>query len=97
MSQILNDFNTGIINISQSYNISATQSEADATPYLEIVDQEYIVSFIQLEKVKKFTKFSYVASDILETRYLDTYYRISRNGNTWTNWLTLINIYRIVN
>jgi hypothetical protein len=90
MSQILNDFNTGIINISQSYNISATQSEADATPYLEIVDQEYIVSFIQLEKVKKFTKFSYVASDILETRYLDTYYRISRNGNTWTNWLTLI-------
>jgi len=90
MSQILNDFNIGIINISQSYNISATQSEADATPYLEIVDQEYIISFIQLEKVKKFTKFSYVASDILETRYLDTYYRISRNGNTWTNWLTLI-------
>ena len=90
MSQILNDFNTGIINISQSYNVSATQSEADATPYFDIVDQEYIISFIQLEKVKKFTKFSFNATNILETRYLDTYYRISRNGNTWTNWLELI-------
>ena len=90
MSQILNDFNTGIINISQSYNVSATQSEADATPYFDIVDQEYIISFIQLEKVKKFTKFSFNATNILETRYLDTYYRISRNGNNWTNWLELI-------
>ena len=90
MSQILNDFNTGIINISQSYNVSATQSEADATPYFDIVDQEYIISFIQLEKVKKFTKFFFNATNILETRYLDTYYRISRNGNTWTNWLELI-------
>ena len=90
MSQILNDFNTGIINISQSYNVSATQSEADATPYFDVVDQEYIISFIQLEKVKKFTKFSYIVSDILETKYLDTYYRVSRNGNTWTNWIVLI-------
>lgn len=90
MSQILNDFNTGLINISQTYNVSATQSEADATPYFENVDQEYIISFIQLEKIKKFTKFSYIASDVLETRYLNAYYRISRNGSSWTDWLTLI-------
>jgi hypothetical protein len=90
MSQIVNDFNTGIINIIQSYNVSATQSDADATPYFESVDQEYIISFIQLEKVKKFTKFTFNAASILDSRYLDTYYRISRNGNTWTNWLELI-------
>ena len=57
MSQIVNDFNTGIINIIQSYNVSATQSEADATPYFQSIDEEYIISFIQLEKVKKFTNF----------------------------------------
>ena len=90
MSQIVNDFNTGIINIIQSYNVNAMQSDADATPYFESVDQEYIISFIQLEKVKKFTKFSFNATGILDSRYLDTYYRISRNGNTWTNWLELI-------
>jgi len=89
MSQILNDFNTGIINISQSYNISATQSEVDATPYFENVNQEYVISFIELEKIEKFTKFSYTASNILESRYLSTYYRISRNGNFWTDWLFL--------
>jgi hypothetical protein len=89
MSQILNDFNTGIINISQSYNISATQSEVDATPYFENVNQEYVISFIELEKVEKFTKFSYTASNILESRYLSTYYRISRNGNFWTDWIVL--------
>jgi len=90
MSQIVNDFNTGFISIAQSYNVSATQSDADATPYFELVDQEYIISFIQLEKVKKFTKFAFNATGILDSRYLDTYYRISRNGNTWTNWLELI-------
>ena len=90
MSQIVNDFNTGIINIIQSYNVSATQSEADATPYFQSIDEEYIISFIQLEKVKKFTKFTFNATSILDSRYLDTYYRISRNGNTWTNWLELI-------
>ena len=90
MSQILNDFNTGIINISQKYNVSATQSEIDATPYFENIEQEYTISFIQLEKIKKFTKFSYIASDMLETRYLNAYYRISRNGSSWTDWLILI-------
>ena len=87
---VTSDFNLGVISITQSYNISASQSDPDATPYFNDIDFEYIESYINLEKVKKFTKFSYVASDILESRYLETYYRISRNGNQWTNWLSLI-------
>jgi hypothetical protein len=88
MSQI-SDFNIGIITITQSYNIYSTQSQVDATPYFFNINDEYIISYIELERVEKFTNFSYSASDILSTRYLETYYRISRNGNSWTQWLTL--------
>jgi hypothetical protein len=88
MSQI-SDFNLGIITITQSYNINATQSEVDATPYFFNIDDEYIISYIELDRVEKFTKFSYIASGVLGTRYLETYYRISRNGNSWTQWLPL--------
>jgi hypothetical protein len=85
MSQV-SDFNIGIINISKKYNINATQSDIDATPYFLNIDDEYIISYIELEKVEKFNSFKYEASDILETRYLKSFYRISRNGNTWTDW-----------
>ena len=88
MSQV-SDFNIGIINISKKYNINATQSDIDATPYFLNIDDEYIISYIELEKVEKFNSFKYEASDILETRYLKSFYRISRNGNTWTDWYDL--------
>jgi len=86
---VLSDFNTGIITITYSYNVLATQSEADATPYFNQIGSEYIISYIELEKVKKFSKFEWLASDILETRYLETSYRISRNGNQWTPYYYL--------
>lgn len=86
---VSSDFSIGIITITQSYSISASQSEVGATPYFESINSEYIESYIELERVKKFTKFSYVATDVLQSRYLETYYRISRNGSQWTNWLVL--------
>jgi hypothetical protein len=89
MSQITNDFTLGTITITQSYNISSGASASDATPYFYKPDDEYIISFIQLEKVESFESFSYVASGILDSRYLETQYRVSRNGNNWTNWLEL--------
>lgn len=89
MSNIVNDFNLGTIKITQSYNIDALPSDSDATPYLNQVDEELIVSFIELDRVTKFTKFSYSANGLLQSRYIDTSYRISRNGNTWTDWFTL--------
>jgi len=89
MSQITNDFTLGTITITQSYNTSSGASASDATPYFYKPDDEYIISFIQLEKVESFESFSYVASGILDSRYLETQYRVSRNGNNWTNWLEL--------
>ncbi len=86
---IKSDFSIGVITITQSYDISASQSEVGATPYLSDINDEYIESYIELERVKKFTKFIYRASDVLESRYVETFYRISRNGNQWTTWLSL--------
>lgn len=87
MSQI-NDFTLGTISIEEKYNISATSS-IDSTPYFNQIDDEFIISYIKLEKVTGFAKFEYDTIGTLQTRYLETYYRISRNGNDWTTWLVL--------
>jgi hypothetical protein len=89
MSNIVNDFNLGTIKITQSYDVNVDPLDPGATPYLNQIDEELIVSFIQLDRVTKFTKFSYSASGLLQSRYIDTFYRISRNGNTWTQWFDL--------
>ena len=79
----------GIIIISDKFNISATQSSPGATPYLNNIDDEYTISFTDLQSVSKFTKFTYDTLSLTETRYLVQYYRISRNGNTWSSWIDL--------
>jgi hypothetical protein len=87
---VTSQFDIGVISITQSYDIYAQQSEAQATPYLNTIGQEYIESYIQLEKVVKFIDFTFTAAGITEGRYLEVYYRVSRNGNQWTTWLPLI-------
>jgi hypothetical protein len=89
MSNIVNNFTTGTITISEEYNISAIPSAIDATPYFDSIDSEYIISFIQLERVTDLKSFTYETIGTLQTRYLETSYRISRNGNAWSNFLTL--------
>ena len=89
MSQITNDFTLGVITITHSYNTLSGASASDATPYFYEPEDEYIISFIQLEKVESFETFNYVASGVLESCYLETQYRVSRNGNNWTTWFEL--------
>jgi len=89
MSNIVNNFTLGTITISEEYNISATPSAIDATPYFNEIDSEYTIYFIQLERVTELKSFTYETIGTLQTRYLETQYRISRNGNSWTNWLPL--------
>jgi len=87
MSNIVNNFNLGEIIIDELYDVSATQSDINATPYFYNVDDEYIISFIQLERVKKFNSFEFETIGTLQTRFLEPTYRISRNGSTWTEFL----------
>lgn len=89
MSQIISQFDLGIISIVENYDLIVESSHPNAAPILGTIGQELVVSFIQLKKVEKFTKFSYESIGISNNRYLETYYRVSRNGNSWTNYLPL--------
>ena len=79
MSQIISQFDLGIISIVENYDLIVESSHPSAAPILGTIGQELVVSFIQLKKVEKFTKFSYESIGTTSDRYLETYYRVSRN------------------
>jgi hypothetical protein len=79
----------GTITISDRFNISASASSADATPYINNIGDEYIISFTNLQNINKFTKFTYDTLGLTDTRYLAQYYRLSRDGEKWTTWYDL--------
>jgi hypothetical protein len=73
---------TGIIKISDTY-------DTITTPEFAAIGDKYIVSFVYLQLVEKFKTFSYTSTGTSKTRYLDTFFRISRDTNAWTEWLPL--------
>jgi hypothetical protein len=73
---------TGIIKISDIY-------DETNTPEFTAIGDKYIVSFVYLQLVEKFKTFAYTSTGTSKTRYLDTYFRISRDTNAWTEWLLL--------
>lgn len=89
MSQIISQFDIGLISISEKYDLIVASTHPNAAPVLDTIGQELVISFIQLKSVQKFTKFSYESVGTLNSRYLETYYRVSRNGSSWTNYLSL--------
>jgi hypothetical protein len=80
---------TGKLSISDKFDITAATSSIGVTPIFDSIDSEYILSFTNLQNVKKFTKFTYDTLGLTPTRYLKNYYRISRDGQTWSTWLDL--------
>jgi hypothetical protein len=87
--QIKYDDLAGKILISDKFSITASITASNATPILSSIGSEYILSFPNLQNVKKFTKFTYDSLGLTPTRYLRSYYRISRDGNAWSDWLDL--------
>ena len=87
MADIINDFNSGIIIIKDTYDIN------DFVPIIGTMspNNEYIMSFVNLERVKRFESFTYSSSGEIETRFLETYFRVSRNGTNYTEWFDLNN------
>lgn len=75
--------------ISDKFNISASASAPDATPYINNIEEEYIISFTNLQNISKITKFTYDTLGLSTTRYLVQYYRLSRDGQKWTTWFDL--------
>lgn len=89
MYDILNNPDTGKIIISDNYDVLAPIGSEDATPYLNNIDDEYIINISNIQNVLKFTKFSYDTLGLNSERYLFQYYRISKNGTSWSDWLDL--------
>lgn len=79
----------GIFEIQDQYNITADLSAPDATPYFNSINDEFILSFTNLENVIKLTKFTYDTIGVTDNRFLKTFYRLSRNGNVWSDWFDL--------
>ena len=88
MYQIISNNTTGIISISDEYLISGTGSNTPPTLIEE--DEIIILSFINLYNIVKFKNFSYDSIGEDNINYLLTYYRISRDGTKWSDWLELL-------
>ena len=89
MQEVVSNLQNGTINISDKFDINAATYSINATPYFDMIGSEYVISFVNLQNVSKFTKFSYDTLGLTDTRFLKNYYRISRDGNAWTEWLDL--------
>lgn len=89
MQQIVSSLESGTLSISDKFDINATIDSIDATPYFNSIGSEYTLSFVNLQNVKEITKFKYDTLGLTDTRFLKNYYRISRDGNSWSEWLDL--------
>jgi len=87
--QIVSNLENGTLLISDKFDINASVNAIDATPYFNTVGSEYIISFVNLQNVSQLTNFKYDTLGLTDTRFLKNYYRISRDGNAWTDWLDL--------
>lgn len=81
MYQIIKDDTTGFINISESFSPTAS-----VTTYFGSIGSEYTTNIYGLSNVLKFNTFTYSISGGSNNRYLNTKYRVSRDGTNFTNW-----------
>ncbi len=89
MQEIVSSLENGTISISDKFDINSSVGSPDATPYFNSIGSEYIISFVNLQNVKEITNFKYDTLGLTDTRFLRNYYRISRDGQSWTEWLDL--------
>jgi hypothetical protein len=86
---ISTDLINGTLIISDKFDIGSATASASETPQFLSPESEYILSFPEVKWVKKLTRFTYDTLGLTDNRYLLQYYRISRDGLKWSNWLDL--------
>ena len=87
MLQIISNPTTGELTLSNSWQISATGPSGP--PIFSTPGEEYIHSFVGLENVENLKTFKFDYTGQIETRYLQVYYRLSRDSSNWTLWLPI--------
>ena len=83
------DLTTGKLEIFDRFDISASSGEYNATPTFPSAGSEYVISILGLERVEKLKTFRYDTLGMTTARYLNNFYRISRDGERWSDWLQL--------
>ena len=61
-------------------------------PIFNTIGSSYSVYFSNINSVETLKSFEYEVSNYSDQRYLDTYYRISRDNKKWTEYLTLYDV-----
>jgi hypothetical protein len=89
MVEISSDITNGLITISDKFDLLAATGSVNSSPSFLQPGDEYSLSFLDLQNVKKLTKFTYDTVGLTDNRYLLQYYRVSRDGVLWTEWLDL--------
>ena len=89
MREITSNKDLGYINITQTWDISATPSMVDYPPHFYTIGDQYTVSLINLEDVDSLKTFTYSVIGTMSSRFLLPQYRLSRNGTSWTNFMDL--------
>jgi hypothetical protein len=79
----------GTIVISDTFDITAATGSVSANPRFDKIGDEYILTFPNLRKVECFTRFGYDTLGMTSNRYLTTHYRVSRDGNAYSEWFNL--------
>ena len=83
------DLASGKLEVFDKFDISAASGEYNATPAFPSIGSEYVIAIMDLERVEKLTSFVYDTLGLTTTRYLNSFYRISRDGSAWSEWLAL--------
>lgn len=87
MAEINNDITTGNLLLTDSWSI--TSVGASVSPIFYSPGDEYIYSFVKLENVESFKNFKFDYTGQTQVRYLEAYYRISRDQQNYTNWIEI--------
>jgi len=88
MYSVSSDLTTGIIIISNTFSVS-TNTDLEPSPTFSKIGDKYVVTFTDIKNLEKFKTLSYNLLNKTDTRYLETSYRLSRNGTVWTQWYDL--------
>ena len=84
MYNIETNIDNGYVIISDNFDILSGVNDVDYPPTFQNINDEYVLSFVNLSNISKIVKFNYDSIGINENRYLVSYYRISRDNKIWS-------------
>ena len=79
----------GILLIADQFDLMAATGSISAPPVFKKPGDEYVLTFPELGSVECIKTFFYDTLGLTDNRYLDTFYRVSRDGNAFSEWFPL--------